>query len=65
MGELRRRGISCDTDYAGRSAKGQLRQGERLGASVMLFAGADSVILRRRGEEDRTLAYEEVVDALA
>ena len=65
MAELRRRGLSCETDYAGRSAKGRLTHAERLGARVTLFAGPDTVTVRRAGEADRTLAYEEVADALA
>ena len=32
LAELRRAGVSCDTDYAGRSRKGQLTQAKRLGA---------------------------------
>jgi histidyl-tRNA synthetase len=33
MMELRRRGLACDADYAGRSRKGQLTQASRLGAA--------------------------------
>jgi histidyl-tRNA synthetase len=65
LAELRRRGLSAETDYAGRSAKGRATHGERLGAQVTLFAGPDTVTMRRAGETDRTLRYEEVVDALA
>ena len=65
MAELRRRGLSCETDYAGRSAKGRLTHGERLGARVTLFAGPETVTVRRAGEADRALRYEEIVDALA
>jgi len=65
MAELRRRGLSCETDYAGRSAKGRLTHGERLHPRVTLFAGAQTVTVRRAGEADRPLAYEEVVDELA
>ena len=65
MAELRRRGLSCETDYAGRSAKGRLTHGERLGARVTLFAGPETVTVRRAGEPDRTVAYGEVADELA
>ena len=43
MMELRRDGVRCDTDYAGRSHKGQLTQAKRLGAkrSVMVEVGTD------------------------
>jgi histidyl-tRNA synthetase len=65
LAELRRRGLSAETDYAGRSAKGRATHAERLGAEVRLLAGPDTVTVRRAGEIDRQLAYEEVVDALA
>jgi histidyl-tRNA synthetase len=35
LGELRRRGISADMDYAGRSVKGQRTQATRLGARLV------------------------------
>jgi histidyl-tRNA synthetase len=43
MTELRRAGLSCDTDYAGRSRKGQLTQARRLGAReiVVVEEGTD------------------------
>src|SRR5437868_8289203 len=65
LAELRRRGLSSETDYAGRSAKGRLTHGERLRARATLLAGAEVVTVRRRGEPDVTLPYEKVVDALA
>jgi histidyl-tRNA synthetase len=65
LGELRRRGLSAEADYAGRSAKGRATHAERLGAQVRLFPGPEAVVVRRAGEADRTLAYEEVADALA
>ena len=65
MADLRRHGISSDTDYAGRSPKGRLTQAERLGAEVTLFLRPDGVTIRRRGEEDRIVRDEEVVDAMA
>jgi histidyl-tRNA synthetase len=41
MMELRRAGLSCDADYAGRSRKGQLTQARRLGArDVVVVDGA-------------------------
>ena len=53
LAELRRRGVSCDTDYAGRSLKGQLTQAGRLGASVTVVVGADGATIRRAGERGR------------
>jgi len=52
MMELRRDGVRCDTDYAGRSHKGQLTQAKRLGAKriVVVEAGTD---LGAVGEELR------------
>jgi histidyl-tRNA synthetase len=65
MAELRRRGISADTDYAGRSPKGQLTQAERLGAAVTVFAGVDGATLRRAGAADEQVSYDELVERLA
>ena len=52
MAELRARGISVDTDYAGRSVKGQLTQAQKRATGVAI-RGADGWTLRRRGEQDR------------
>ncbi|WP_165874243.1 histidine--tRNA ligase [Rubrobacter taiwanensis] len=41
--ELRREGISCDLDYAGRSAKGQFKQADRLSARRVLVLGEDEL----------------------
>ena len=38
MAELRARGIAADTDYAGRSLKGQLTQAGRTGAPTVVIA---------------------------
>lgn len=40
---LRRRGITADTDYAGRKAKGQMKQANRLGARFTVIIGDDEV----------------------
>ena len=40
--ELRRGGLSCDADYAGRSRKGQLTQASRLGAREVVVVDADT-----------------------
>ena len=66
MARLRAQGRACDTDYAGRSLKGQLTQAQRLGAATVVVAGLEVFTLRRRGEQDTTLAsIEEVERALA
>ncbi|MBX6762246.1 MAG: histidine--tRNA ligase [Rubrobacteraceae bacterium] len=56
--QLRGRGVRCELDYAGRSAKGQFKQADRLGASFTVVIGDDElssgeVTLRdmRSGEE--------------
>jgi histidyl-tRNA synthetase len=60
IAKWRAEGRSVDTDYAGRSVKGQLTQAQRLGAETVLVARIDGTYeVRRRGEEDR------VVDSLA
>jgi histidyl-tRNA synthetase len=41
LGELRRRGISAEMDYAGRSVKGQRTQASRLGARLVEVVDAD------------------------
>ncbi len=50
----RSEGRSVDTDYAGRSMKGQLTQAQRSGAATIVVARSDGTFqVRRRGEEDR------------
>ena len=65
MAELRRRGRACETDYAGRSRKGQLTQASRLGARTIVFADGDGVTIREPGREDVRVAVDEVVERLA
>ncbi len=64
MAELRRRGRACDADYAGRSAKGQLTQAQRLGAKLLVLAGSDGLTVRRRGQEDVAVASADELEAL-
>jgi histidyl-tRNA synthetase len=52
IAELRERGTSCDTDYAGRSLKGQLTQAGRLGAKTTVIVGKEEATIRRSGRED-------------
>ena len=50
----RAEGRSVDTDYAGRSMKGQLTQAQRLGAETVVVARSDGTYeVRRREQEDR------------
>ncbi len=53
LAELRSEGVSCDTDYAGRSLKGQLTQAQKRAAAVAIRT-SDGWTLRRRGEQDRS-----------
>jgi histidyl-tRNA synthetase len=64
MTKLRARGRSCDTDFAGRSLKGQLTQAQRLGAELTVIAGADLATLRRHGRPDEPASYEQLEEAL-
>jgi histidyl-tRNA synthetase len=57
MAEQRRKGRVCETDYAGRSVKGQITQAQRLGAAaVVVVKATGEVEVRRRGEEDELLS---------
>ena len=55
MAELRRRGRSADTDYAGRSLKGQLTQAGRVGAETTVIVRDSDALLRRAGSEDEVV----------
>ena len=52
LAALRRKGFRADTDYAGRSLKGQLTQAGRLGARATLVVESEGQALRRSGRED-------------
>jgi histidyl-tRNA synthetase len=65
LAELRRRGVPCDTDYAGRSLKGQLTQAGRLGASVIVVVGAGGATIRRAGSADETVTHNGLLDRLS
>jgi histidyl-tRNA synthetase len=64
LAELRAAGRSCDTDYAGRSLKGQLTQAGRLRASVTAILGTDGATVRRAGAADERVALSELVGRL-
>ena len=65
LAELRRGGVAADTDYAGRSLKGQLTQAGRLGAAATAIVGPDGAVLRRHGHDDEPLALADVVGRLS
>jgi histidyl-tRNA synthetase len=58
--ELRARGIPADTDYAGRSLRGQLTQAGRLGAETIVVVGRDGATVRRQGEADESVSHDEL-----
>jgi histidyl-tRNA synthetase len=60
MAKLRGQGISCDTDYAGRSLKGQRTQLARSGAKGFVHVRASGATIKR-GDEERDVP----VDAVA
>jgi histidyl-tRNA synthetase len=64
LSELRRAGLACDTDYAGRSVKGQLTQAGRTRARTVVIARTDGASIRREGEEDRTVPLDGLVATL-
>ncbi|HET7044035.1 MAG TPA: hypothetical protein VFI37_04225, partial [Gaiellaceae bacterium] len=64
MAGLRRAGIACDTDYAGRSLKGQLTQAGRSGAQTTVIARAAEATVRRHGEADTVVALADLAATL-
>ena len=58
--DLRAQGIASDTDYAGRSLKGQLTQAARLGAATVVVVGRDHASIRRAGQNDEEVAHDDV-----
>jgi histidyl-tRNA synthetase len=65
MTELRRAGLACDTDYAGRSLKGQLTQAGRLGARITVIVDRDGARVRERGREEERVPLVELVSTLS
>ena len=65
LAELRRLGVAADTDFAGRSLKGQLTQAARLGAAATVVVRGDGATLRRQGHADEPIAHADVVGRLS
>jgi histidyl-tRNA synthetase len=65
LADLRRAGVACDTDYAGRSLKGQLTQGARLGAGITVVVGPGGATFRRAGAPDEEVSHGDVVSRLS
>ena len=65
LAELRRAGVAAETDYAGRSLKGQLTQARRLQAAATVVVGPETATLRRPGAADEPLGHDEIVSRLS
>ena len=64
LDQLRRAGVSADTDYAGRSFKGQMTQAGRSGAHTVVIVRADGATIKRDGRGEQDVALAEVVATL-
>jgi histidyl-tRNA synthetase len=60
LADLRRRGLSADVDYAGRSLRGQLTQAGRLNAAVTAVVDAEGATVRKRGAKDVRVSLDEL-----
>jgi len=65
IAELRARGVACDTDYAGRSLKGQLTQAGRSGAATTVVVSAVGATIRRTGAADEAVSHDGVLARLS
>jgi len=65
LAQLRARGAACDTDYAGRSLKGQLTQAARTGARTTVIVRSSDATLRRAGSDDELLPHDAIVSRLS
>jgi histidyl-tRNA synthetase len=64
LAELRRRGLTADMDYAGRSVKGQLTQAARLSSGWTVLVDGTQATVREQGKEDWTTPLETVVERI-
>jgi histidyl-tRNA synthetase len=60
LGVVRAQGLAGDTDYAGRSLKGQLTHAARLGATTTVVVRGDGATIRRPGHEDLEVPLDDV-----
>ena len=65
MARLRESGRAADTDYAGRSLKGQLTQAGRLGARLTVVVGPTAATIREQGSQDIEVPLEELAERLS
>ena len=64
MADLRGQGVACDTDYAGRSFKGQMTQAGRTGARTIVIARADGAVVRRPGAGEQLVPLADLAATL-
>jgi histidyl-tRNA synthetase len=64
LAELRRADVAADTDYAGRSFKGQMTQAGRSGAQTVVIVRGDEAAIRRDGRDEQVVGLDEVVATL-
>jgi histidyl-tRNA synthetase len=64
LAELRRAGLAADTDYAGRSLKGQMTQAGRSGAATVVVVRGEDATIRRSGRDELVVGLDEVVATL-
>jgi histidyl-tRNA synthetase len=64
LARLRAQSRACETDYAGRSLKGQLTQAQRLGAITVVIAKSAGFTVRLGGREDVDVQTVEELEAL-
>ncbi len=62
--QLRDAGVAADTDYAGRSLKGQLTQAGRSGAGTTVILRADDALVRKAGAADEPVARADLLGRL-
>ncbi len=55
---------AADTDYAGRSFKGQMTQAGRTGARTVVIVDANGATIRRAGTDEQVVGLDEVVATL-
>jgi histidyl-tRNA synthetase len=65
LARLRGQSVSCDTDYAGRSLKGQLTQAGRLGAATTVIVRETDALIRRASTPDEPVGHDAVLGRLS
>ena len=58
LAAVRRAGFSADADFAGRSLRGQLTQGQKAARRVVVLSAGGAATLRAPGEQDRPIDEE-------